>query len=95
MLRGFIAVFCRQTHDNLEHLAIMERVLGPIPASMIRETKYVQSITYINRLIALPYCHYSIHQGHNQDFHLLGGIQYWWRTCCTSSLFLGRKHVSR
>ena len=29
-----------QTHDNLEHLAIMERVLGPIPASMIRETKY-------------------------------------------------------
>jgi CDC-like kinase len=27
-----------QTHDNLEHLAIMERVLGPIPSFMIRQT---------------------------------------------------------
>ena len=29
-----------QTHENLEHLAMMERILGPLPKSMIRETKY-------------------------------------------------------
>lgn len=28
-----------QTHENLEHLAMMERVLGPIPEHMIRRTK--------------------------------------------------------
>lgn len=28
-----------QTHDNLEHLAMMERILGPIPSSMISQTK--------------------------------------------------------
>ncbi|KAF8561547.1 hypothetical protein P879_07643 [Paragonimus westermani] len=27
------------THDNLEHLAMMERVLGPIPKSMIRASR--------------------------------------------------------
>lgn len=28
-----------QTHDNLEHLAMMEAILGPIPARFIRETR--------------------------------------------------------
>ncbi|ESO00638.1 hypothetical protein HELRODRAFT_101038 [Helobdella robusta] len=27
-----------QTHDNLEHLAMMERILGPIPSSMIKRS---------------------------------------------------------
>ena len=26
-----------QTHDNLEHMAMMERVLGTIPTSMVRK----------------------------------------------------------
>jgi hypothetical protein len=30
-----------QTHENLEHLAMMERVLGPIPQSMIKRAEYV------------------------------------------------------
>ena len=41
-----LSVSCWQTHDNLEHLAIMERVLGPVPASMIRETKYDFLVVY-------------------------------------------------
>ena len=28
-----------QTHDDLEHLAIMERILGPIPASIASKIK--------------------------------------------------------
>ena len=27
-----------QTHDNLEHLAMMEAILGPLPARFVRET---------------------------------------------------------
>lgn len=30
-----------QTHENLEHLAMMERVLGPIPIHMIKRAEYV------------------------------------------------------
>jgi dual-specificity kinase len=30
-----------QTHDNLEHLAMMQAVLGPIPDRLIRATQYV------------------------------------------------------
>lgn len=30
-----------QTHENLEHLAMMERVLGPIPVHMIKKAEYV------------------------------------------------------
>lgn len=30
-----------QTHENLEHLAMMERVLGPIPIHMIKKAEYV------------------------------------------------------
>lgn len=29
-----------QTHDNREHLAMMERILGPLPYRMCRKTKY-------------------------------------------------------
>lgn len=31
--------FLSQTHDNREHLAMMERILGPIPSRMIRKTR--------------------------------------------------------
>lgn len=29
-----------QTHDNREHLAMMERILGPVPSRMIRKTRW-------------------------------------------------------
>ncbi|KAJ8354862.1 hypothetical protein SKAU_G00224290 [Synaphobranchus kaupii] len=38
-----------QTHDNREHLAMMERVLGPIPSRMIRKTRK-QKYFYHGRL---------------------------------------------
>ncbi|XP_067879017.1 dual specificity protein kinase CLK2 isoform X2 [Heterodontus francisci] len=38
-----------QTHDNREHLAMMERILGPIPARMIRKTRK-QKYFYHGRL---------------------------------------------
>jgi len=28
-----------QTHENLEHLAMMERVLGPLPHHMIKKSE--------------------------------------------------------
>ena len=28
-----------QTHDNLEHLAMMEAILGPLPQRFVRETR--------------------------------------------------------
>ncbi|XP_043933137.1 dual specificity protein kinase CLK3 isoform X2 [Protopterus annectens] len=34
--RGFTLF---QTHDNREHLAMMERILGPLPAYMVRKTR--------------------------------------------------------
>uniref|UniRef100_A0A3Q3QNJ4 dual-specificity kinase n=1 Tax=Monopterus albus TaxID=43700 RepID=A0A3Q3QNJ4_MONAL len=37
-----------QTHDNREHLAMMERILGPVPSRMIRKTK--QKYFYHGRL---------------------------------------------
>ena len=30
-----------QTHENLEHLAMMERVLGPLPYHMLKRAEYV------------------------------------------------------
>lgn len=30
-----------QTHENLEHLAMMERVLGPFPQHMLKKAEYV------------------------------------------------------
>ncbi|XP_032871812.1 dual specificity protein kinase CLK2 isoform X1 [Amblyraja radiata] len=41
--------FRLQTHDNREHLAMMERILGPIPARMIRKTRK-QKYFYHGRL---------------------------------------------
>lgn len=35
----FLHVYLPQTHDNREHLAMMERILGPIPSRMIRKTR--------------------------------------------------------
>lgn len=32
-----------QTHDTLEHLAMMERVLGKVPSSMTSKSKYFRS----------------------------------------------------
>lgn len=28
-----------QTHDSKEHLAMMERILGPLPSHMIQKTR--------------------------------------------------------
>ncbi|XP_035285468.1 dual specificity protein kinase CLK2 [Anguilla anguilla] len=38
-----------QTHDNREHLAMMERILGPVPSKMIRKTRK-QKYFYRGRL---------------------------------------------
>lgn len=35
----YMGITMFQTHDNLEHLAMMERILGPIPSHMIKRTK--------------------------------------------------------
>lgn len=43
-----------QTHENLEHLAMMERVLGPIPEHMIRRAKYVVNL-YCSSIFGLTY----------------------------------------
>ncbi|XP_053559293.1 dual specificity protein kinase CLK2 isoform X2 [Bombina bombina] len=38
-----------QTHDNREHLAMMERILGPVPTRMVRKTRK-QKYFYHGRL---------------------------------------------
>ncbi|KAG4395885.1 hypothetical protein GLYMA_19G059501v4 [Glycine max] len=43
-----------QTHENLEHLAMMERVLGPIPEHMIHRSKYLIS-EFIERSLNFPF----------------------------------------
>ncbi|KAI1289313.1 Serine/threonine-protein kinase Doa [Halotydeus destructor] len=35
----YLGITLFQTHDNREHLAMMERILGPIPTRMCRKTK--------------------------------------------------------
>lgn len=40
MLSAFIAISI-QTHDSKEHLAMMERILGPLPTHMIKKSRYV------------------------------------------------------
>ncbi|OQR71740.1 serine/threonine-protein kinase Doa-like, partial [Tropilaelaps mercedesae] len=35
----YLGITLFQTHDNREHLAMMERILGPIPYRMCRKTK--------------------------------------------------------
>lgn len=37
----YLGITLFQTHDNREHLAMMERILGPIPYRMARKTKYL------------------------------------------------------
>lgn len=34
-----------QTHENLEHLVMMERVLGPLPQHMLERAEYVSIIS--------------------------------------------------
>ena len=42
MLKNMSQVFdFEQTHNNLEHMAMMQRILGPLPAHMIRKTRCV------------------------------------------------------
>lgn len=36
---------CLQTHDNREHLAMMERIGGPIPLQMIQRSRYQAAAT--------------------------------------------------
>ena len=35
----YMGITMFQTHDNREHLAMMERILGPIPSRMIKRSK--------------------------------------------------------
>lgn len=37
----YLGITLFQTHDNREHLAMMERILGPLPYRMCRKTKWV------------------------------------------------------
>ncbi|XP_059846330.1 dual specificity protein kinase CLK4-like isoform X3 [Hypanus sabinus] len=39
LIEYYLGLTLFQTHDSREHLAMMERVLGPIPASMINRTR--------------------------------------------------------
>ncbi|XP_026725988.1 cyclin-dependent kinase 11.1 isoform X3 [Trichoplusia ni] len=39
MFELYLGITLFQTHDNREHLAMMERILGPIPYRMARKTK--------------------------------------------------------
>lgn len=32
-------IFLIQTHNSMEHLAMMEKVLGPIPSHLLEQTK--------------------------------------------------------
>ncbi|GLV41312.1 Darkener of apricot [Carabus blaptoides fortunei] len=39
MFELYLGITLFQTHDNREHLAMMERILGPVPYKMARKTK--------------------------------------------------------
>uniref|UniRef100_A0A6Q2ZAL1 dual-specificity kinase n=2 Tax=Esox lucius TaxID=8010 RepID=A0A6Q2ZAL1_ESOLU len=39
LLEFYLGITLFQTHDSKEHLAMMERVLGPIPAQLLQKTK--------------------------------------------------------
>ncbi|KAK2827076.1 hypothetical protein Q7C36_018002 [Tachysurus vachellii] len=39
LIEYYLGLTLFQTHDSKEHLAMMERVLGPIPAHMLQQTK--------------------------------------------------------
>jgi dual-specificity kinase len=38
-----------QTHDNLEHLAMMEVVMGKMPQRMIDKARYVSSYSRVHK----------------------------------------------
>jgi dual-specificity kinase len=38
-----------QTHDNLEHLAMMEVVMGKMPQRMIDKARYVSTYSQVSR----------------------------------------------
>ncbi|KAF3327759.1 Serine/threonine-protein kinase AFC2 [Carex littledalei] len=46
--RSFLGDALFQTHENLEHLAMMERVLGPLPGHMLRRADR-QAEKYVRR----------------------------------------------
>ncbi|GFH13427.1 protein kinase domain-containing protein, partial [Haematococcus lacustris] len=43
-----------QTHENLEHLAMMEQVLGPIPESLIQRSNKICSKYFVNNRLCWP-----------------------------------------
>lgn len=43
-----------QTHENLEHLAMMERVLGPLPQYMIQKATWVSYQIQLTLMLNLP-----------------------------------------
>ena len=40
----YMGITMFQTHDNLEHLAMMERILGPLPTHMIKVSAYYYTL---------------------------------------------------
>jgi len=46
----YMGITMFQTHDNREHLAMMERILGPIPSRMIKRSKKQKYFTRNGRL---------------------------------------------
>ncbi|XWS60346.1 hypothetical protein CRYUN_Cryun07bG0027900 [Craigia yunnanensis] len=39
------------THENLEHLAMMERVLGPLPQRMLKRTSMLEGVDWIGQMV--------------------------------------------
>lgn len=52
----YLGITLFQTHDNREHLAMMERILGPIPYRMCRKTKYVMGLVIYCLLLGYRTC---------------------------------------
>jgi len=48
-------VFISQTHDNREHLAMMERILGSIPYRLAKKSRCMNDL-----LLALHISHYQV-----------------------------------
>jgi len=46
MFEWYMGICMFQTHDNREHLAMMERILGPFPDRMTRESKKAKKYFY-------------------------------------------------
>ncbi|XP_003375163.1 serine/threonine-protein kinase Doa [Trichinella spiralis] len=61
-----------QTHENLEHLAMMERILGPLPYRMCRKTNVSRKMTFQDTLFLSR----AFRLGHKTSFwtrYLLAG----------------------